>query len=1090
MRYYLLIFALYFCSIQLANSQTIADFENASAPVKFSGTDVKIVENPIAIGNTSSKVIYYRKEAGNWRFMTLDFTENINIGANDVLSFKINSSTVGRVYVKLWNNATLLTEAWAPTYDFKTEANKWINSKFDLSTVLNKQFNRIEIAVSVDNEAEAKVYLDDFMLSNSVAPNGEPVIGFGTFKKIITVGETITFDASKSVDYDGKITDYVWSFQDGTTLSGVKVSRQLTKSGIYPVKFSLTDNDKKVTNTEFLVYVLPKDETIGLPVLLSGTAVVNKKIEIGFVLKDTYKNVYNPEEVKVDAQITQPDGKMLIVPCFFYAKGQYRQTKWQSDTTTQYWLLRFSASQVGSHKVVLALADKNGTVKTQEYLVAVQAGNTKGIIRIDAENKQYYRHQTGQPYYPLGINVGWNSTENYTTIINNLANADANLVRYWQVPFNRQALEWKNDGYTKGIGVFSQEAAAMQDSMFVLCEAKNMNLQLTLFQHGMFSENVNSNWSDNPYNAKLGGPLSTAEAFFYNDSAKKSIKNLLRYIVARWGYSPNLFAWELFNEVQFTGVHPNQTNAWKAGVLTWHDEMGKYLKSIDAFGHIVTTSADDNQLLEMDKLTGLDVVQYHLYDPKLLNVQTARDKSFLSKLTRTAVINGEYGLDITTADVPFESQRTSLWTGIMNQTPHLMWLWDNYTKPEWANLFKLPAAFLKDRDFVQEGKMTDWKPTITGNVNMNSTGFLTNKNGYLLMYDESNSDNITSIKLVPTSLKTGKYKVSFTNIFTGQITIIEKYPIISSLSTAISVPTFSKGIAIKFEYIEPLTEPVAMVEAPEKIGLGKNIIISAKNSYSLPNSQVLVYQWEMVEKPVGSKLSIDNSSSQEINIKPDVAGKYTFTLILKQGSINSNVERFSIIVSALPIANAGKDIIAEKVNQSIELDGSNSTDPEKDPLTYQWKIISAPNKSVRLFSNANTAKPTLIIDTSGEYLVSLVVNDGISDSVIDTVSIKLKEVVTANESEEPQSRTFTLYPNPTMGDITLDYWANNENKAEITIVDIYGKTLMTNMVTLSPRKQNKIIISMDKTVTTGVYLVVFTTEKGTQTGKIKYLSPQ
>jgi hypothetical protein len=49
---------------------------------------------------------------------------------------------------------------------------------------------------------------------------------------------------------------------------------------------------------------------------------------------------------------------------------------------------------------------------------------------------------------------------------------------------------------------------------------------------------------------------------------------------------------------------------------------------------------------------------------------------------------------------------------------------------------------------------------------------------------------------------------------------------------------------------------------------------------------------------------------------------------------------------------------------------------------------------------------------------------------------------------------------------------------------------MTDIVTLSPRKQNKITISMDKTVTTGVYFVVFTTEKGTQTGKIKYLSPQ
>ena len=61
---------------------------------------------------------------------------------------------------------------------------------------------------------------------------------------------------------------------------------------------------------------------------------------------------------------------------------------------------------------------------------------------MDAQNKQYFRHNTGEPFYPLGINVAWAEIADYTTIFTNLGNGGANLVRYWQVPFNRQALDF------------------------------------------------------------------------------------------------------------------------------------------------------------------------------------------------------------------------------------------------------------------------------------------------------------------------------------------------------------------------------------------------------------------------------------------------------------------------------------------------------------------------------------------------------------------------------------------------------------------------------------------------------------------------
>lgn len=786
-------------------AQIIADFETPATTPKFGyGKDAKVVDNPDKMGNSSSKVAFYKKEASNWKFIALDFSSKIAIKSNDVLSFKVRSSTKGRVYPKFWLGATLLSEGWANEYNFQPEANKWTECKYDLSKILNKEFDRIEMAVSVDNEAEADVYLDDFKLYNSASPNGEPIAILKASALKAQVNQVLSFDGGGSYDASGGAVSIAWDFQDGTKATGTKVSKTFANEGVYKVSMMVTNNQGISAKKEMTIIVFQANQQISKPNWQNTNFVSNQKIEGSFVLLNDYKNVYDPDEVSVDAEISLPDGKKINVPCYYFIKGFYENNQWKVDSTTQYWAMRFSSSQAGTHKVVLKLTDKNGLSNTSAYPLEIKQATQKGIIGIDSDNKQYYRHQTGEPFYPLGINVGWNTTANYTTIINNLSDANANLVRYWQVPFNRQALEWKKDGYTGGIGVYSQQAAAMQDSMINLASAKDIRLQLVLFQHGMFSENVNSNWSDNPYNAALGGPLNRAEEFFYNESVKKSTKKLLRYIVARWGYSSSVFAWELFNEVQFTGIHNSQTATWKSAVLTWHDEMGKYIKSIDAFKHIVTTSADDNQCLSMDKLMGLDVVQYHLYNAKLLTAQNSQDKKFKETLTRTGVINGEYGEDVSTAKVPFEKQRISIWTGIMSQVPHLMWLWDDYTKPEWANLFKYPAAFIKGKDFVKETKLQDWNPSATvSGATLTAVGVSSAKNYYVIIYDEQTQDNLSGGILNLSSLPIGNYKITYTNILTGVNTEVISYAAIGE-AQQLKLPTFSKGMVITLTFLEAI----------------------------------------------------------------------------------------------------------------------------------------------------------------------------------------------------------------------------------------------------------------------------------------------
>src|SRR4030095_784098 len=76
-------------------------------------------------------------------------------------------------------------------------------------------------------------------------------------------------------------------------------------------------------------------------------------------------------------------------------------------------------------------------------------------------------------------------------------------------------------------------------------------------------------------------------------------------------------------------------------------------------------------------------------------------------------------------------------------------------------------------------------------------------------------------------------------------------------------------------------------------------------------------------------------------------------------------------------------------------DGSGSSDPDGDALTFAWTLTSAPTGSGATLMNINGASATLTPDLPGTYVVSLVVSDSLASSVADTV------VVTATGVQAP-----------------------------------------------------------------------------------------
>lgn len=169
-----------------------------------------------------------------------------------------------------------------------------------------------------------------------------------------------------------------------------------------------------------------------------------------------------------------------------------------------------------------------------------------------------------------------------------------------------------------------------------------------------------------------------------------------------------------------------------------------------------------------------------------------------------------------------------------------------------------------------------------------------------------------------------------------------------------------------------------------------------------------------------------NATLASLTWTPDAAGDHVALLRASGVEVEASVltpQAITVSPSDPPIANAGpaQSVWTDRVTQ---LDGSGSTSPSGQPLTYQWTLTVQPDGSEAVLSDAETVSPSLTPDAPGQYVVSVVVHDGLQSSdpasVIITAAVSVPPVVAVPASMTVTAGVTVEVPNVSVADDNQD----------------------------------------------------------------------
>ncbi|NQU25123.1 MAG: DUF5060 domain-containing protein [Candidatus Nealsonbacteria bacterium] len=360
-------------------------------------------------------------------------------------------------------------------------------------------------------------------------------------------------------------------------------------------------------------------------------------------------------DVSIDVKFRSPGGKRIAVGGFFYGSSKpqkpiVKETGGRGGSTAVWpcdpadlWKARYAPSELGRWTFEWVLRNPSGdrATGTGRFEVVPGRNHRKGFVRIHPDNPFRLVFDDGSAYFPIGFQDGIFDNNHNGSVMDSRTvegpfrldpegrrpvpppgamfargpgmgpiNGDVDFRRHADAGFNL----WRFSPNNFSIKVFAEannanqatldrvrwEQAIMVDEMLQMAR----KYKLRNF-YGIFGYTPVSN--DRPGDAE----------------AMARVKRIVKYSVDRWGAYVDF--WEFLNE--------------QKAETGWYEVVIPYLKSIDPYGHPITTS------WERPELDGIDVNAPHWYgnEPELTSARATADRAKQTKRFGKPVVYGEQG---------------------------------------------------------------------------------------------------------------------------------------------------------------------------------------------------------------------------------------------------------------------------------------------------------------------------------------------------------------------------------------------------------------------------------------------------------------
>jgi len=573
-----------------------------------------------------------------------------------------------------------------------------------------------------------------------------------------------------------------------------------------------------------------------------------EKFELTFDINRHVTNPFDPEQIKVDATFEDPNHKVIQVPAFYYQDFIRRLVNNREELTpvgAGAWKVRFAPMTPGTYTYYLTVQytreprkAPEPTLITGKRSFTCAPSKNRGFVRISKKDPLYFEFDNGQWFYPIGHNVHSPNDEtpravqlqqsingeplpdrgtfSYDYLFKKMADNGENFAEVWMCSW-WLGIEWIGDWRNYGgLTNYNLHSAWKLDYLLGLAEQNDLYLHLVLENHGKCSTWCDPEWEDNPYNELNGGFLASPEDFFRNPIAKEIYKKVLRYLIARWGYSTRLGGLELWSEVDLVGdSYTHDDPVATAPRVQWHRDMTEYLDRTDPWRHLVTTHFSTTYSRIKSTLVTLPGIDYITCDAYILGGGSIIPLVLATAQTFNAY--GKPGLVTEYGGSPFGRTPAALrsdlhggiWATYMTHTAGtpLLWWFQFIEKDDAYWNFKALAAFNAGEDRRGQGLVSS---TVTFPNPHHDLGALALQNprmAYVWVYSRSAMEQMPAPNLAPTfrqisirlaGLLDGSYTIEVWDTRQGTVLARLNLPAAGGYLT-VPLPDFRTDCAIKIK---------------------------------------------------------------------------------------------------------------------------------------------------------------------------------------------------------------------------------------------------------------------------------------------------